>query len=311
MIDSKKYVVVIGGATIDISGYCDTKVVDFTSNPGRVTLAAGGVGRNIAENLVRLDVPTKLLSALGNDQLGRSTLDDCKQIGIDCTHLKMLDGVASSIVLAIHDHDGRMLHAVAQMQAAEAIDCDFIDNQAEIINQAQVIVLDANLNQKTLEHICRKFPDSAIFIDPVSVKKSERIKALLPSIHTIKANRLEAEALLDRTLRNSKDYQKAVVDFLEIGVRQVCISLGADGVYYGNATGCAQLPAGKIEVVSDTGAGDAFLAALVVGYLNDDELPTSCRFAMAAAELTLSQQKMVHPALSRELIYERMRQSER
>ena len=45
---------VIGAANIDIGGFPAAALAGGDSNPGRVTLSAGGVGRNIACALARL-----------------------------------------------------------------------------------------------------------------------------------------------------------------------------------------------------------------------------------------------------------------
>ena len=58
---------VIGGVNMDISGTPAGPLRAGASNPGRVTLAPGGVGRNIAENLRRMGRRVSLVSILGED----------------------------------------------------------------------------------------------------------------------------------------------------------------------------------------------------------------------------------------------------
>ena len=69
------YAVVIGGANMDICGCSHDNLRIGDSNPGKVRTSAGGVGRNIAENLARLGTDTRLLSAVGNDQYGHHLLE--------------------------------------------------------------------------------------------------------------------------------------------------------------------------------------------------------------------------------------------
>jgi pseudouridine kinase len=59
------YVVVIGGANVDIGGTPYNELIPEDSNPGRITVTFGGVGRNIAHNLANLGVNTKLITAVG------------------------------------------------------------------------------------------------------------------------------------------------------------------------------------------------------------------------------------------------------
>lgn len=46
------YVVVAGGTNVDIGGRSYAPLVAGDSNPGRVTVSLGGVGRNIAHDLL-------------------------------------------------------------------------------------------------------------------------------------------------------------------------------------------------------------------------------------------------------------------
>ena len=59
------YVVVAGAVNVDIGGQSAGPLVGRDSNPGKVTVSMGGVGRNIAHNLRLLGVKVSLLTALG------------------------------------------------------------------------------------------------------------------------------------------------------------------------------------------------------------------------------------------------------
>lgn len=58
------YIVVIGGINADITGKAVKDVIQNESNIGKVTLSAGGVARNICENLVRMGVPSLTVSTI-------------------------------------------------------------------------------------------------------------------------------------------------------------------------------------------------------------------------------------------------------
>ena len=60
-------VYVIGGVNMDISGTPAAPLRAGDSNPGRITLSPGGVGRNIAENLRLLGRKVSLITIMGED----------------------------------------------------------------------------------------------------------------------------------------------------------------------------------------------------------------------------------------------------
>src|SRR3954453_1197911 len=51
VLSDEPSVVVVGGANMDVKARSARSAVPATSNPGAASMAAGGVGRNIAENL--------------------------------------------------------------------------------------------------------------------------------------------------------------------------------------------------------------------------------------------------------------------
>ena len=60
---------VVGGVNMDICGRPDRSLIPRDSNPGRVRLSPGGVGRNIAHNLALMGVETSLITALGGESV--------------------------------------------------------------------------------------------------------------------------------------------------------------------------------------------------------------------------------------------------
>src|SRR4051794_4254516 len=51
VLSEEPWVVVVGGANMDVKARGAGTAVPATSNPGAASMTAGGVGRNIAENL--------------------------------------------------------------------------------------------------------------------------------------------------------------------------------------------------------------------------------------------------------------------
>src|SRR6476469_3972128 len=77
-------VVVIGAAGFDIKGRVTSdRVFEGSSNAGALTMGVGGVARNIAENLARLDVPTTLIAAVADDLLGSMVIQHTHDAGVE------------------------------------------------------------------------------------------------------------------------------------------------------------------------------------------------------------------------------------
>jgi pseudouridine kinase len=99
---------------MDIVGLPNKNLILRDSNPGRVKVALGGVGRNIAENLVLLGAPVKLISAVGEDLYGKRIMEHANRIGLDMKNSLVLNQMPTSTYLAILDENGDMKTAISQ-----------------------------------------------------------------------------------------------------------------------------------------------------------------------------------------------------
>ena len=67
VLSKENEVVCIGGANVDRKFHLKDAAQQGTSNPARMSVSVGGVARNVAENLGRLDYTVRLLTVAGND----------------------------------------------------------------------------------------------------------------------------------------------------------------------------------------------------------------------------------------------------
>ena len=224
------YAVVCGGVNIDIGAHSFAPLRDRDSNPGRVELSLGGVGRNIAHNMRLLGVPTYLLTAVGGDSRASQVEESCKELGIDLSHaLRVPDGRTSTYVF-VGDSDGDMAVAVSDMEICEKLTPDYFASQKELLDGAAAVVVDANLPRKSIAYLVEHCA-APLFVDPVSTVKAEKLQGLLSHVHTLKPNRIEAELLSGVKITDNATLHQAAQALLDQGVQRVFLSLGGDGVF--------------------------------------------------------------------------------
>jgi len=68
-MDEHPKVTVIGASNVDITGFTKHELIYKDANIGTMKTSAGGVGRNISENLARLNFDVNLVSIFGDDPL--------------------------------------------------------------------------------------------------------------------------------------------------------------------------------------------------------------------------------------------------
>ena len=310
ILKEEDYIAVLGGANVDIIGIPNQKFVPADSNPGRIKVAYGGVGRNIAENLIHLGVPAKLISAVGDDLNGRKILEHAERIGLDMKNSLVLSDKPTSTYLAILDLNGDMKAAVSQMDIFDEMTIDFIQSKKQVIENSRICVIDTNIPDEVIDYVLNHFKRPKFYLDTVSSKKALKIKDKIGLFHTIKPNKIEAELLSDIRIENPHDLEKASEYFLKQGVQRVFITLGAEGVFYHDGKAHQLIPNPKVQVINATGAGDAFLAALAFSDFNGCDIDESARFAIATAVLALSYEETINPNVSKEKVYQTMKELE-
>lgn len=299
------YAVVIGGVNIDICGKSFAPLVAQDSNPGTVSMSLGGVGRNIAHNLSLMGTDVRMLTAYGDDLHGQKIAVSCSELGIDLSHALRLSGETTSTYLYLTNEKGEMALAVSDMSVCSKITPAYLSSNLALLQNAQVIVCDANIPQESLVYLAENCT-VPIFCDPVSTIKAEKLRSILGKIHTLKPNRLEAELLSGVSIRSKNDVEAAAKVLLDTGLRRVFISLGADGCYGATHTEQAWMPNFPTKMINTTGCGDAFMAALVWAYLEGTDLQGTLKAGLAAASIAIETQETINPAMSSTLLKSRI-----
>lgn len=300
VLNPRDYVMVIGAANTDILGFSSKTLISQDSNPGHIKICLGGVGRNVSENLARLKTDVKLMTTLGDDLYGRHLLDQCQSYGIDMSHSYLMKGEPSSIYMAIMDDTGSMELALSDMSTLDKLPNDVIEQKSALIKRAQLMMLDTGLSKSSLEYITANFTHQDLYLDPVSIGKAEHVKHLISSFHTIKMNRMECEYLSDMPINNLQDLVKASDYFMNLGIKSVFITLGKDGVFARDRSQFYHHQARTLDIVNETGAGDAFMAGIIYSRLHGFNLKETCEFATAMSEIALMSEDTVSPLISLE-----------
>lgn len=289
----QSYVVVVGGINMDMFGMPDERVIPRDSNVGQIGLAVGGVGQNIAQNLAHLDVPTYLITVYGDDMNGTVMRNECHKNNIHLDYAAEVPGARSSSYMYITDETGDMLIGINDMNICEKITPEFLLSRLDVMNGAELVMVDANLPAETIEWLGNHLT-VPIFVDPVSLAKAPKIKAILPMIDTLKPNRLEAELLTGISIKDNVDVEVAAEKLINMGVKNVFISLGVDGIMAMNHEMTVHEPTMTTTIVNANGAGDCSTATIAwCRYQGITDLQEICRYTQAAASIALESEKSV------------------
>ena len=281
------YVLGIGAANVDVHGVSHAAIVMRDSNPGRLHTSAGGVTRNVMENLARLSVDARMVSALGDDLFGELVRRESAAAGLDMSESLCLPGTTSSAYVSILDEHADMLVAMSDMGVLGHLTPEVIDSKRALIQGAAAVVCDPCLPEETLERICDTAGDTPVFLDPVSTAYAHRAAPLAGRFFGLKPNSLELAILSGVETGTDAGVEEAAAALIRRGAKCVAVSLGERGCYFADAAGRSFYRALRPvrEMRNATGAGDAFLAGLVYGYVRGLEPERAVDCALAAGHI--------------------------
>jgi fructokinase len=237
-------------------------LVDVVAGPQGEERAVGGSPLNVAVGLSRLDVPSALVTELGEDDLGRLVE----------AHLRADD-------VALHAHrTARTSTATARARADHTVDYAF-DLAWELPGPLTLPADALGLHVGSLGVVLEPGRDTVL--DLVSQAESEqgfvsfdpnvrpsfvddgadawrRVRELSASARLVK---LSDEDL--RTLRPDAEPASAAVELLAGATELVVMTRGAQGAAAFGSGLAVEVPGPAVDVVDTVGAGDAFMAALL------------------------------------------------
>ncbi|MBQ7205908.1 MAG: carbohydrate kinase family protein [Muribaculaceae bacterium] len=293
----EEYVTVIGGVNMDISAALTAPFVPADSVPGQVTLGCGGVARNIAHNLRLMGHEVKFVSAFGGETFGEMCWRECQAIGLDLSLSERCEGMRNGLYLCVNDLTGDMIAAVADTDIVSCITPEFLEARISAINSSALVIADTNISTDALQYLIDNC-SAPLMVDTVSTAKAPRvIKALQQSrsqrLHALKLNLQEAQAVT-----HCPTAQEAADHLTAMGVEQVYITLGSDGVYCSDSTRHEHLKAIPSRVINTTGAGDAFIAGVAHAQMGNTPFPDCAQTGLRAAHATLLSLQTVNPDIN-------------
>jgi fructokinase len=236
----------------------------------------GGAPFNVAWNLRGLGFDPLLVSAVGDDPMGRKVLEAMESWGMDRAGMQVCDSRGTGIV-DVSLEAGEPSFDIVAGRAWDAIEKDRLPPLDGIgLLYHGTLAMREQGSREALEELLRR--TSATVMVDVNLRppwwRRDRVLDRLQGAKLVKMNEAELEALAPAG---------ALLDRFRLDL--LCVTRGADGAVAYTPDGAIQgVPPGKNLPVRDTvGAGDAFASVLIAGQLSCWNLETTLSRAQALA----------------------------
>jgi pseudouridine kinase len=310
----------LGSAALDIKTRLSRKPLLTTDVPGSITIRPGGVTRNIAENLARLQTPIVFHGILGDDPQAHVLIDLSRAAGLevraiprsnpkpdDLLRLKLRSNLPTATLNVMLAPDGQQIAGAFDGEILAALQPGDLDPLRDMIQSASAVICDCGLPADVLLHLRSLLtPDSFFYCNAGSVALSARLEPLLDRLDLFTCNHLEASALTGVKIDGPAKLISAAMILVKSGVKRAVVTFGARGLGYADEARSQYQPALAANPIDATGAGDALAAAMINALLNNQSIQTTIKHGLAAAALTCESEESVSPLLSIEAIEKRV-----
>nr|XP_039252099.1 uncharacterized protein LOC120329521 isoform X1 [Styela clava] len=328
--------VVIGGTNIDVIAKCTSEILyDGPSNPADISYTLGGVARNIAEGLCRYNDNPVFISALGDDGHAQMVRMEMKEY-MDLSFIEKIQEYNSGLYNAVFDVNGSLKVGIESMKVHEMINIETIMKNEDVISQAPLVCIDANLTSETIAYICDLCDrrDLDLFFEPTGSLKAGRpfldnlswksIKYLTPNLQEFevimsaitgkekKINLNENGKFIDSTLPAIYETCRPLLEHVyclivtlagkgvATFVQDDSKSSGIKATHY-PLTSMPQFEWMFQPIVNVSGSGDAFAAAYIHGLLQGKESDICTKMGLVAAQFSLRSNSAVPSTLNTEI----------
>ena len=300
--------------TVTLNPAIDKSVIVENFRPGsgyrcrEVHECAGGKGINVSRALKLLNVPNLALVFVAghSGEFIRQSLRDEKvsakfvmTAGYTRTSLTIIDAKSRRSTRILEpgpDISSREARSFQQMFERNVPRCRYV-----VLSGRNAVGLPDDFYGRLIR-IARRF-HKPVILDTSGIPLKE---ALRQKPFCCKPNRKEAENLLGYRLKTPGQLKKGLKKILSMGVKEVIISLAAEGAVASNGKDWlwARPPASR--VVNSVGCGDALVAGYLASRLRGMSFAENLRFAVAAgsANAVSLQPGRLSPSLARQLVRE-------
>lgn len=271
-------VVVVGSANMDL-----VATAPALPRPGETLLGAdfvmvpGGKGANQAIAAARAGADCTFLGAIGSDAFGVTLRARITAAGVDTGHLRVAYG-ASGVALVMVNAEGE--NAIVVSPGANATMTGLTEPELTAVREADVLVAQLEIPVETVTEaaVAARAAGTRVVLNAAPARTVP--PELFAATDVLVVNESEAQAFTGRAEPRA---------LLELTPRAV-LTLGMSGAWYGDRDGeCVRVPAVPVEAVDSTAAGDAFSAALAVGWGEGRDLVDAVRWATAAGAACVRQ----------------------
>jgi ribokinase len=284
--------IVIGGTYIDIAIRCSQipSVGQYVIGSA-LSYAIAGHGPVQAVQAALCGCEVSLISKIGSDSFSKMILEGLAEYKINTDFVQVAKAKNTGVNVTMVNAEGENAGCFYSGANCALVPMD-ITAAEEIISEADICLIHGELPQDTIGEAirCAKLHGTKTILNPARPLEQKGQEGVdLPNeyflVDVIIPNLSEAADITDQTNADVRTGKLIGSDLIARGVKHAVITLGRKGSLVVDREGADHIPAFDVELVNQSGRGDAFTGALAAYCAIEDDIRGAVKFASAAGAL--------------------------
>lgn len=293
-------IVVVGSVFVDIKGYPNKNYNPSGRNAGFIKQVHGGVSRNIAEDIAKVELHPIFVGLADDSGTGADVVANLERSGVDTRFMRRTpDGMGTW--MAIFDGSGDVCAQISKRPDLSYISNIIEEHGNEIFSSCDSIAFEMDLEKEVISSIYKyaEIYGKKTFAAVSNMTVAMERRDLLQYADCFVCNQEEAGIFFadDYSELEPEQMLKILTENIEEAkLPRMVITMGEKGSVYAEAGGESGIcPALKVDVTDTTGAGDAFFAGVTIGLTYGKTLRESCRIGTRLASAVIGTSENVCP----------------
>ena len=299
---------VISLGSINIDNYMNFDQLPHTGKTVTSPAASiypGGKCINEAIGIAKLGHQVSAIGRVGDDADADFLYEYIKDYPVDTFGIRRSKGLKTGQAYIFVQKDGDSMISIMSGANNAVSSKDIIENERLFVN-ASYCLIQTEIPMEAIikaSHMAKKY--NLITVLKPSACSSLPLE-LLQNIDIISPNLDE----LGEICPGGQSLEEKAGQLLSYGIKTVIVTMGAQGCYLREKNLECRIPSGNFTSVDSSGAGDAFISALVSYLLYGYEIVTAAKIATYAAGLSTTRQGTTPALIDKDTLESFIRQKE-
>ncbi len=246
----------------------------------------GGKGCNQGVAIKKLGGDVTIFGCVGNDSYGDKLINNLKSHNIDPKYIKTSEKSTGIANIVVDDNADNTIIVIPG--ANFELTKKDIDDNISLIQNSDIILLQLEIPIDVVEYILKKSKEhnKITILNPAPAKKLSN--NIIKNIDYLIPNETELEELTQEKINTKKDLLQTSNKLLDLGVKNLIITLGKEGALFINNKETIKVDAHNVVAIDPTAAGDSFIGGVITVLAQGGHIKEAMEFGARVGALTVT-----------------------